>query len=172
MTYSRRRFLKIGAHAAALLGCHAAMLRSSSIRALAQTGTDYRALVCVFLNGGNDGNNTVVALDTGAYEDYAAARNGLALPRQLLVPIQAPSGEVYGLHPQLQPLARLFEQGHMAIVPNVGALVRPVTREEYLARTAPLPPNLYSHIDQQRLWQTASTGTDTAGWGGRAADRL
>jgi uncharacterized protein (DUF1501 family) len=148
------------------------MLRSASIRALAQSGTDYRALVCVFLKGGNDGNNTIVSLDGGAYDEYAAARNGLALPRQFLVPIQTPTGEVYGLHPQLQPLARLFEEGHMAIVPNVGALVRPLTRAEYQARTAPLPQNLYSHIDQQRVWQTASTDPHAAGWGGRAADRL
>jgi uncharacterized protein (DUF1501 family) len=172
MNYSRRRFLKMGAHAAALLGCHAAMLRSASIRALAQSESDYRALVCVFLNGGNDGNNTIVPLDKAGYEHYAAARSGLALSQQLLIPIQTPTGEVYGLHPQLQPLARLFEQGQMAIVPNVGALVRPVTRQEYLARTATVPNNLYSHIDQHRFWQTASSGTHTAGWGGRAADRL
>jgi uncharacterized protein (DUF1501 family) len=170
---SRRHFLQLGARSAAALAGGAGLLHLTRMSALAQAATGYRALVCVFLHGGNDGNNTIVPVSGGAYADYARARGPLALTEGSLVPISAPGGEVYGLHPQLAGLDELFEQGHLAVVANVGTLVRPLTRDEYLGNTAPVPLNLFSHLDQQLAWQTGDPAERGAtGWGGRVADRI
>ncbi|MBK9166142.1 MAG: DUF1501 domain-containing protein [Bryobacterales bacterium] len=154
-------------------GMAAGFGRLGLINARAQAAADYKALVCVFLFGGNDGVNTVVPLDAAGYQAYAAGRGSLALPANMLVPVPQASGGAYGLHPSLDALAPLWTQRRMAIVANVGMLVRPLTRQEYRAGGAPVPRNLFSHSDQQQQWQTAaplqSPGT---GWGGRAADRL
>ncbi len=136
--------------------------------------TDYKALVCVFLFGGNDSFNMVVPRDGQAYADYAAARQALAVPAASLIPLspQNPLPSGYGLHPSCPELADLFERGRLAVVANAGTLIQPVTRAEYLARTAPLPPQLFSHNDQQLQWQTSRPGArgDATGWCGRVAD--
>jgi uncharacterized protein (DUF1501 family) len=170
---SRRDFLQISARSTAMLAGGAGLLHLGRINALAQTTSGYRAMVCVFLNGGNDGNNTIVPMATAAYQGYASARAGLALPQSGLLPVTTPSGVVYGLHPKLDGLRRLFEQQRVAVVANVGTLVRPLSREEYRLNTAPLPRNLFSHLDQQLAWQTAvPSGSVNTGWAGRVADRL
>jgi len=165
---ARRRFLR--ATGALSAGALFPALSAWTPAALAQSA-DYRALVCVFLYGGNDGNNMVVPYDD--YAGYAAGRSGAtgaALGRDELVPI-APAGlPRYGLHPQLAPLAPLFEQGKLAVVANVGALTGPITRADYLAGKT-RPRNLFSHSDQQSTWQGLIPGQATpSGWGGRIVD--
>jgi uncharacterized protein (DUF1501 family) len=136
-------------------------------------GAPYRALVCVFLYGGNDGNSTVVPYDD--YANYAAGRpnggSGAALSRNELLPI-APANltRKFGLHPDLAPLVPLFEQNKLAVVNNVGTLVAPLTKAEYLAGSK-RPRNLFSHSDQQLTAQGQVPGQLTpSGWGGRAID--
>lgn len=145
----------------------------------APAGGDFKALVCVFLLGGNDGHNLLVPRSEGEYAVYAARRRGLTLPRESLLPItplQGP-GFALGLHPALTPLQGLFEDGRLALLANVGALLEPVSRRQYDERTARLPPQLFSHNDQQAFWQSleARSAVDTtpaSGWGGRIADLL
>ncbi|MBI3682158.1 MAG: DUF1501 domain-containing protein [Acidobacteria bacterium] len=163
MALNRRQLLQsaFGASAFSRLGL---------MNAWAQ-GPDYRALVCVFFFGGNDCNNTVIPMN--GYTEYARSRGGLTLPQNGLQMVTARSGENYGLHPRLADLKRLFDRGKLAIIANVGMLVRPMTRDEYRQRSAPLPVNLFSHSDQQMEWQVSmpDAGTRT-GWAGRAADRV
>jgi uncharacterized protein (DUF1501 family) len=140
--------------------------------AFAQSSSDYRALVCVFLNGGNDGSNMLVPMSAGGYADYEQARGLLALKQNTLKPITTSSNELFGLHPSLAGLDTLFQEGRVAIVANVGTLVRPLSREEYRAQVAPVPRNLFSHIDQQMAWHTAAPAGSQTGWGGRVAERL
>jgi len=135
---------------------------------------DYKALVAIFLFGGNDGNNTLVPIDNTGYSAYARARSLLALPRASLLPIQPGNiAQPYGLHPALPKMQSLFNARKAALVANVGTLLRPLTRAQAQADGAPLPFNLLSHIDQQTQWQTAqlSQPVDT-GWGGLIAERL
>jgi uncharacterized protein (DUF1501 family) len=141
----------------------------------AQTApSDYKALVCVFLFGGVDGNNLVVPLDAAGYALYAAVRtesSGINLPESQLLPIQPAGGATaYGLHPGLAAIHPLFEQRKLAVLANVGTLNQPTTKSNYLAVR---PQNLFSHSDQQTQWQSSvSTGVSSSGWGGRLADRL
>ncbi len=186
---TRRKLLLGGAGAAALsalntshtgAGMFGAMQRltaaasdSMMSSAHAQTAGDYKALVCIFLYGGNDANNMVVPLDAGQYGRYAQVRGPLTLEQDELLPI-APTntgGETYGLHPAMAEIQTLFGQGKAAIMANVGPLIVPTTRQQYLDRSVPLPPNLFSHSDQQFLWQSAtSDGAARTGWGGRVGD--
>lgn len=136
---------------------------------------DFKALVCLFLFGGNDSNNALVPNDPATYRMYAAARGGLALSQSALLPITAAisDGHTYGLHPSLGELRNLFAGGKAAMVANVGTLVAPVTRATYLNRTVQLPPQLFSHADQQTQWQTSwPDSPQGTGWGGRMADLL
>ena len=173
MSHSRRDFLRTGAGAA--LGATAWELlaaRLGLVGAYASTeaASDYRALVCVFLGGGNDPWNTVVNLDE--YASYAQVRGSLALPQASLAPVQPLGGGLFGLHPGLQPLAALFSSGRLALVANVGTLARPLTRAEYLAHPEWRPPYLFSHSDQVRQWQGGSSAPLLpTGWGGRTGDQ-
>lgn len=140
---------------------------------------DYKALVCLFLNGGNDANNLIIPTGTGAANDaagylaYAAARTNLALPRTGLLPItpRTSDGRTWGLHPSVAELQRLFNSGQAAFLANTGTLVYPTTKAQYTARSVPLPPQLFSHSDQQVQWQHSVPDKPTStGWGGRVAD--
>ncbi len=170
---SRRRFLR---HTGALAACGLVpALGGLAHVARAQAAAPYRAIVCVFLEGGNDGNNTVVPYDD--YANYAAGRrnggSGAALARAELVPI-APTNltRKFGLHPQLDMLAPLFEQKKLAVVANVGTLVAPITKADYLAGRN-RPRNLFSHSDQQLATQGQIAGALVpSGWGGRAIDAI
>jgi uncharacterized protein (DUF1501 family) len=143
---------------------------------------DYKALVCVFLAGGNDSFNLLVPSDTQRYGVYSASRGAMAIARDQLVPINvlgAPAGQTYGLHPscatdpQYSGLADLFGQGHAAFVVNTGTLLQPTSKTQYLSGSYPLPPQLFSHADQQAQWQYGQpTANGTVGWGGLVADRL
>ncbi|HEY9102961.1 DUF1501 domain-containing protein [Chitinimonas sp.] len=167
MTISRRQFLKSSA-ALALLE------QISRLDALAAplAGSDYRALVCVFLFGGNDSNNTIVPTDASGYADYLKARGnpatgGLGLAQSSLIALP---GVNYGLHPGLAPLLPIWNAGHLAMQFNVGTLNRPISKAEY-ANAANRPESLFSHSDQQAQWQSAvSSGPSRSGWAGRIAD--
>jgi uncharacterized protein (DUF1501 family) len=165
---SRRHFLR--ASGAFSAGALFPALAAWTPSVMAQV-PDYRALVCVFLYGGNDANNMVVPYDD--YPNYAAGRGGntgAALGKDELE-IIAPTGLArYGLHPNLSRLAPLFAQNKLAVVTNVGALTSPLTRADYLAGK-PHPRNLFSHSDQQATWQGLIPGQPTtSGWGGRIVD--
>ena len=151
----------------------AGVARFSLINAFAQ-GTDYRALVCVFLAGGNDGNNVIVPTTTTEYNQYATVRNssGLAIAQSALLPIVPSSiGSGFGLHPSLVELADLWTRQRLSVVTNVGPLTQPLTREDYRAG-APRPYQLFSHSDQIAQWQSAiADRVSPTGWGGRIADR-
>jgi uncharacterized protein (DUF1501 family) len=136
--------------------------------------TDYKALVCIFLYGGNDGENTVIPRGA-SYSSYAAQRTNLAVPLNQILPINplTSDGREFGLHPQFAEMQTLFEQGKMAVLANVGPLVVPTSKAQYEAQTVPLPPNLFSHNDQQVHWQTSIPETLTqTGWGGRMSDLM
>ena len=137
-------------------------------------GDDYKALVCVFLNGGNDSNNMVVPKHNAGYAEYSAARSvqGLAIPQNNLLSITPPSlGLEFGLHPNLTELHELWGQNKLAAVCNVGTLVQPITKQQYMSG-APRPEQLFSHSDQVAQFRTAiPNNTATTGWGGRLADR-
>ena len=136
-------------------------------------GSDYRALVCVFLYGGNDGNNMLVPMDSAGYAAYAKARGnaaagGLALQASSLAPL---GGVNLGLHGALAPLAQVWAQGHLALQANVGTLVRPLSKAAVSVGGSALPANLFSHSDQQAQWQQGgSVLAQSSGWGGRVAD--
>jgi uncharacterized protein (DUF1501 family) len=167
----RRDFLQ---HAGALAGT-AALGQLGVLAAHAASSTDYKALVCIFLYGGNDANNTIVPLDTAGYANYAQTRSYLALPQAQLLPLAVASGAPqYGLHPALPGLQSLWASGNLAIVANVGTLVQPLTKAQYLSTTTVKPENLFSHIDQQHEWQASisSTSSSNSGWGGRLLDAL
>lgn len=148
---------------------------------------DYKAMVCVFLFGGNDALNMVIPRDATHYGQYAAARATLAVPQSKLLPLTpqagggASDGGDYGLQAStsaeetvgMSGLQSLFNNGKAAILGNVGTLVRPVTKAEFQNGTAPLPPQLFSHNDQQSYWQVSrSDDGRNLGWGGRIADLL
>ncbi len=175
MRISRRSFLE----ALAAVGAAASFSRFGEGRAWAQTADDYKALVCVFLFGGNDGNNMVVPVDSTGYAAYAAARGaigagGLALPADQLLPLAPASGTAAsGLHPNLPELQTLWNSGALGVVFNVGTLLAPTTKAQYLANAVPIPISLLSHQDQQHQWQTSlSDQYSQTGWGGRIADGL
>lgn len=165
----RRSFLGFSS-ACAALGAWGAL----SPRALAQRGgSGYKALVCVLLEGGNDSLNMLVPRSGASYADYAAARAGLALDPATLLPISpltAPP-DPYGLHPAMSPLDAHFTAGRLAFVANAGPLVQPLDKATYLAGTAPVPAQLFSHSDQRTQWNSAhADGTFDTGWGGRVAE--
>lgn len=134
----------------------------------------YKALVCVFLFGGNDSHNMLVPYSTAEYNAYSTARggpaeaNGLAIPQGSLNPL---SGGLYSLHPAMTGLASLYNSGRLGIVANTGPLRAPTTLAQYRARSVPLPPSLFSHNDMQSHWQTMRPGVPAdSGWGGRMGD--
>ena len=138
---------------------------------------DYKALVCIFLQGGDDSNNLIIPTATSEYNNYAAVRTPvLALPLsslQMLGSYTDPAGHTYGLHPACPELKTLFGEGKLALLLNVGTLVYPITRTQYLAGTTAKPPQLFSHADQQVQWQTSIPDQPpTTGWAGRCADLL
>lgn len=148
----------------------AAALQNSSIR-----GTDYKALVCVFMDGGNDSANMVVPRGVSEHAAYAQVRGDLSLDRNSLLPINPANngGRSWGLHPNLPEIQNLFNQGRAALVSNIGSLAYPITQAEFNNGSVPVPPNLFSHSDQQQQWQTSIADKPSlTGWTGRIADLL
>ena len=179
MNQSRRAFLKRTA-VLGMAGVGTPLVTSLAAigEAAAATASDYKALVCVFLYGGNDYANTLPPYDQASYDLYQQARPALAYPRDQLAatalsPATAlPGGRQYAVAPALAPLASLFAAQKMAVVLNVGTLVQPTTKAQYQAKAVPLPPKLFSHNDQQSYFQATSPEGATSGWGGRIGDLL
>ncbi len=169
----RRDFLR----RASVLGSSLGVAGLGGLAALAPMrnarAADYKALVCVFLYGGNDGCNTIVPTDTTRYGQYSSVRGALAVPNGALSPL---GGSGFGLHPSLSALAPVWAEGKLAPLFNVGPLYAPLTKAAYRSASpgaVTVPENLFSHSDQQLLWESATTDAQSrTGWGGRAAQRL
>jgi uncharacterized protein (DUF1501 family) len=181
---SRRNFLRTASMASmAGLSVSPFLLELNTLSAMAQTNSsqDYRALVCIFLQGGNDGHGTVIATDPASFSAFTLARSGapgLAYPQSSLLPItlKTPqSGRTFALNPYLSGVQTLFNAGRAAIVANVGTLISPVTKTQIEANSVTLPASLYSHFDQTAAWQAIAANTGSAvhtGWGGALADLI
>jgi uncharacterized protein (DUF1501 family) len=181
---SRRQFLRT-ASLATMSGLYASpmILGLNSLAAMAQgTGaSDYRALVCVFLQGGNDGHGTVIATDADSFSAFTQARSGapgLAYPLSSLLPI-APNtpqnGRTFALNPYLGGVQNLFNAGRAAIMANTGTLIVPATKAQVESNSVPLPASLFSHFDQTAAWQAIASNGGSAehvGWGGAVADLI
>jgi uncharacterized protein (DUF1501 family) len=165
---SRRGFIQIGAASVGSL----ALKPFGLLPALAQNGPDYRALVCVFLFGGNDSNNSIIPMDDASFKAYTSIRGNLALSQsELTATVNSISGSPYAFHNKLAEVQSMFASKELAVVANVGSLVQPLTRAQYQAQQMPVPNNLFSHSDQQLQWQSSiAQGNATTGWAGRAAD--
>jgi uncharacterized protein (DUF1501 family) len=175
---SRREFLR-RAGAFSITGVAAPLalnLAAMAEAAAQQAPADYKALVCVFLYGANDHYNTVVPFDTADYATYARIRQSLARPLDSLAatvldaPGPLPEGKRFALAPELAPLLPLWAAQKLAVQLNVGPLIVPTTKADYTAARVPLPPKLFSHNDQQSIWQSLAAEGATSGWGGRIAD--
>jgi uncharacterized protein (DUF1501 family) len=171
---ARRDFLKLSARLAALgltgLGLGPSRKLFTADVAAAGPVSDYKALVCIYLFGGNDGNNLIVPVDNARYNAYKSTRGNLALgPDKLVGPIPDANGNPYALHYGLTELQQLYATGRLAFVLNVGRLNRPLTRQQYLQGGAN-PSNLFSHSDQTIQAQTDTSQQTVSGWGGRLLD--
>ena len=143
---------------------------------------DYKALVCLFMLGGNDSFNLLVPTDAQRYSVYNTSRsgpapNGMAIDKSTLIPIHPTTldraGDTYGVHPSCPDIASLFESENLAFIVNAGTLVKPTTKTNYNTAGYPVPPQLFSHADQQGQWQYGQpTQNGTVGWAGLTADRL
>jgi uncharacterized protein (DUF1501 family) len=180
MSISRRKFLEKSCQALSMTAVATQMSHLGLMSAVAQEKSkqtnlgDYKALVCVFLNGGNDSYNTIVPMYNKGYQQYSDARlaRGLALPQKQLLPITPTNPNLeFGLHPSLTEIHELWNQNKVAAVCNVGTLVEPLTKFDYF-NGGLRPESLFSHSNQVAQFETAIANTNsTTGWGGRLADR-
>ena len=194
---SRRLFLR-QAGAMATLGAAGplALNLAAMGAASAQTAADYKALVCIFMFGGNDSFNMVLPTDLASWGPYTTVRNQAPDSIALLAPGTAPNanaavgsparlggalpiaptnaqGRTFALHPMLGALQTMFDTDRrLAIVPNVGPLVMPTTKAQYAQASHPRPASLFSHNDQQNTWQSFRPEGATVGWGGRLGDLM
>jgi uncharacterized protein (DUF1501 family) len=192
---SRRQMLRrLGALGAGAAAAPWLLNLAAMAPARAASGGGYRALVCVFMYGGNDAYNTVLATDKSSWGAYLAARNSDDDPIALapvgadpqkngpfnarlggvlpITPATAQKGREFALHPELAPVRDLFRAGRLGIVANVGPLVEPTSKSQYQGNAVALPPKLFSHNDQQSVWQSGAPEGATVGWGGAMADRI
>ncbi|NGZ84703.1 DUF1501 domain-containing protein [Duganella aceris] len=181
---SRRRFLGQMLAATGSSALPFTLNLAAMSTAAAATATDYKALVCLFMNGGNDGHNTVLATDSTSWNDYVRLRTttdsgSIVLPGPSaaggvlsIKPLTAQAGRTFALHPSMGPLKQLFDGGSAAILANVGTLVQPTTKAQYAAGTTTLPSKLFSHNDQTSAWQAYQPEGAAYGWGGRMLDIL
>lgn len=164
----RRWLLQSGASCASALGLGS--VGNLLLGTRPSHAADYKALVCVFLYGGNDGLNTIVPSDAARHAQYSGVRGALAIPRDRLLALP---GTEFGLHPSLGALSGAAAAGHIAPVFNVGPLYAPLTKAQYRGGTALKPDGLFSHSDQQVLWESATANSqERTGWGGRASSAL
>ncbi len=176
---TRRDFIRRAACAAVGTAAMTSAIRDLRFMnaAVAQSNiNDYKALVCIFLQGGNDSNNLIIPTMASQYANYAAIRTPvLAIPQSAILGVTSlnPDGNTYGLHPSCPELHQLFGESKLAFLFNTGTLVFPLTRAAYLSGSTAKPPQLFSHADQQTQWQTSVPDQPpTTGWGGRCADLL
>lgn len=184
---TRRQFLRAGA-GASLLGAAATpfglTLASLSDAMAQQNAEGYKALVCVFQFGGNDAHNTLLATDATTWGHYSDARGNTALKPNEVLPLSLVQGSRhqgvrgFAVHPSLAPLKPLFDgvgpnaSRRLAFVPNVGTLLAPLTKAQYLSGVAPVPHNLFSHNDQFNMWQSGGAEGASRGWGGLFGDSV
>jgi uncharacterized protein (DUF1501 family) len=170
----RRKFFKLGARAGLAGAAMPLWMRLAGVNAYAQSTTNYKAIVCITLDGGNDGNNAFVPLDSATYQQYAALRQGLAIPQGSLLPVQsAAGGAVYGFHPSLKNLSSLFTQGNASIIANCGPMDQPLTKQALQQNPNLLPQLFGSHPVSISQWESATTlSAPPTGWGGRIADQI
>ena len=173
----RREFLRHASRLSVMAGTPFAMNLMATGAASAQAGSDHKALVCIFLAGGNDQSNTVVPRSGSSYVSYQQGRPTLALAAADLLALNptAYSGPALGLHPSLSAIHPLFAQQRLAVVANVGTLAFPITKAQWNAGhpTLPVPIQLFSHSDQQGAWQTGLPDrASQTGWQGRMGDLL
>jgi uncharacterized protein (DUF1501 family) len=129
----------------------------------------------VFLFGGNDSFNMVVPRSNAEYNVYAASRQNLAIAQGNLLPINplTPDGALYGMHPSMGGLQELFESNRLAFVSNIGPLIQPMTKDQFFQQSVPVPPQLFSHNDQQDQWHSLKGNSQSStGWAGRIADLI
>jgi uncharacterized protein (DUF1501 family) len=191
---SRRAFLRTGLDLDTALkrqGLASAGAFATSLAAMGSaaahnvnSGSAYKALVCLFMYGGNDSHNWVYPFDTTNYNAYALARGGvydastnpsglaLASGRSALVAPAVTDGRQFTMAPLLTPLRTLYDAGKLAVLGNVGPLVRPTTKVQYQSGAWDLPPKLFSHNDQQSIWQASAPEGARYGWAGRMGDLL
>jgi uncharacterized protein (DUF1501 family) len=180
---SRRQFVGNCCAAVGATGMLSALAQLRLIGALSDSAPgpapaagvpDYRALVCLFLAGGNDANNLIVPTDDLTYATYAKGRGALALPKASLLGLtpRTTDGRSFGLHPAMPELRDLFAGGKLALLANVGTLAAPTTKAQFQGKLVPLPNALFSHNDQQVQWQSSLPDSKlfSTGWGGRLAD--
>ena len=184
--FSRRQFLQAAASAVGATAAPFALNLAAigSAAAASSTGNDYKALVCVFLAGGNDPFNTLLATDLSSWSEYVRLRttndsgsialpyvgaNGGVLP---IAPTTQQAGRTFALHPAMAQVRDLFNSGNTAIIANVGTLMAPTTKAQYKAASVPLPAKLFSHNDQQSMWQAYAPEGARVGWGGRMAEMV
>ena len=171
----RRTFLKTSSAAAAAAFAGTPGAAFSQVVGSGAPFDDYRALVCVFMFGGNDSFNMVVPRSNAEYNVYATSRQNLAIAQQDLLPIDAltPDGALYGLHPAMSSLKQLFDDGTAAFVANTGPLIEPTSKDQFFSQSVDLPPQLFSHNDQQDQWfSLKGKSTSNTGWAGRMADLI
>jgi uncharacterized protein (DUF1501 family) len=182
MGMTRRDFVRAACCTAGAFGAATNFSRFGLMHALAQSSTQFQALVCIFLFGGNDSNNMLIPMDTAGYANYlqnrgAQSTGGLALTQTSLLPIASKTAQnastSFGLHPNLPEVQGLYTGGQLAFLANVGTLSQPLTRAQYLGVNPKKPANLFSHADQQEQWQTLQMdGFYRSGWAGRLADSI
>ena len=172
----RRHFLKTATQFTAMGAAAPIALNLAGIQAAAaQTVGDYRALVCVFLFGGNDQTSTLVPFDSAEFSALTAARGNIARPAADFVSLGTVASQAnrsFALAKELSPLAGLYAQRKLSIVANVGPMYTPLTKAQFNAGAAGVPPQLFSHNDQQSVWQSSGVEGATVGWGGRFGDLL
>ena len=173
--HSRREFLRRSAVVAGAGLAAPWALDLAGLASAAPPGDDYRALVCLFMFGGNDHYDTFIPNDDASYAAYRRARAGIDRPRGSILPISPVGGfsgaGTFGFAPELTGLKQIFDEGALAVMPNIGTLIRPIDKAGY-DNTANRPPQLFSHNDQQSYWQSSSPEGATTGWGGRIGDLL
>jgi uncharacterized protein (DUF1501 family) len=173
MYSNRREFIRRVTFSLGSLAAAGDFARFGMLNAAASQDGSYKALVCVFMYGGNDSNNLIVPLDTAGYNAYSGIRKNLAIAQSALLPVQTAKAAPYGFHNLLPDVQKLFTNKQLAVVANIGSLVAPLTRAQYIANKGMIPLNLFSHLDQQTQWQTSvANGMSTTGWGGRVADQV
>lgn len=173
--FNRRDFVRTGSAAAAAAFAATPGVTFAQVVGSGAPFDDYRALVCVFMFGGNDSFNMLVPRSNAEYNVYANSRQNLAIDQASLLPINplTSDGVQYGLHPAMTSLQQLFESGAAAFVTNTGPLIEPTTKDQFNNQSVALPPQLFSHNDQQDQWLSLrGKAPSKTGWAGRMADLI
>lgn len=178
--YNRRDFLRTaGLVSMGLTTPLTSLFKLNALKAASLDNSNrddaYKALVCLYLGGGNDSFNMLIPRGDAEYNEYAITRSNLAIPQNELVPINIlnGNGKSFGLHPSMPDVANIFNGNHLAFINNVGTLIQPTTKQQFYDNSVPLPLGLFSHADQTQQWQTANPGQRTAiGWAGKVADLI